>query len=519
MNWLRAAVFAALFVSGMALPGLAQDVTLTSRDGAVAVTGDLLGYDGEFYRVDTRFGELTVDASGVSCDGPACPKLTDFVAEITLAGSSSMAEVLLPALLEGFAQGNGYVTQRLPLPGGGFVYALQQPGHTLPAARFRFDISTTDQGIDALLSGHADVAMALREIRPQERERAREAGLGDMTHPNHSRVLSLDAMVPIVAPDNPVRSMSVDDLALVLSGVMTNWAELGGPNAPISVHLPGEGSGLAQAVEDRILKPVGTAATGDAARHQRGSRLTRAVEADPFALGVASFAEIGNARPLTLSGDCGYSIAANRRSIKTEDYPLNSPMFLYIPARRLPKVAREFLAYTRGPSAQLVIREAGFVDQVPELVEMDAQGARLANAIASAGDELPLSELQRLTQVLSPLARLTTSFRFEAGSSRPDAQSRSNIQQLAQALEIGAYDARKLVFVGFSDGVGPVTSNQNIALRRAQAVRDAVIAAAETANLDRVEISIDAFGEAMPMACDGSDWGRQVNRRVEVWTR
>ncbi|MCL6285186.1 phosphate ABC transporter substrate-binding/OmpA family protein [Ruegeria sp. 2012CJ41-6] len=519
MNWLRAAVFAALFVYGTALPGLAQDVTLTSRDGAVAITGDLLGFDGEFYRVDTSFGELTVDASGVSCDGPACPKLTDFVAEITLAGSSSMAEVLLPALLEGFARRNGYLTQRLPLPDGGFVYALQQPGQTLPAARFRFDISSTDQGIDALLNGRADIAMALREIRPEERDRAREAGLGDMTHPNRSRVLSLDAMVPIVAPDNPVHSLSVDDLARVLSGAVTSWAELGGPDAPIAVHLPGGGSGLGQAVEDRILKPGGTTALADATRHQRGSNLTRAVEADPFALGIASFAEIGNARPLTLTGTCGYAIAANRRSIKTEDYPLNSPMFLYIPARRLPKVAREFLAYTRGPSAQLVIRKAGFVDQMPELVEMGSQGARLANAIASAGDEVPLSELQRLTKTLSPLARLTTSFRFEAGSSRPDAQSRANIQQLAQALEVGTYDARKLVFVGFSDGVGPATSNQSIALRRAKAVRKAVIEAAETAGLDRVEISVEAFGEAMPMACDDSDWGRQVNRRVEVWTR
>lgn len=519
MNWLRAAVCAALFVSGTVRPGLAQDVTLTSRDGAVAITGSFLGFDGEFYRVETKFGELTVDASGVRCDGPACPNLTDFVAEIMLAGSPTMAEVLLPALLEGFARHNGYITQRVPLPDNGFIYELRRSDRALPAARFLFQISNTDQGIDALLNGRADIALALREIRPEELERAREAGLGDLTLPNRSRVLSLDAMVPIVAPGNPVRSLSVDDLARVLSGVVTNWAELGGPDAPIAVHLPGEGSGLAQAVEDRILKPAGAVATTDAARHDRGSQLARAVEADPFALGIASFAEIGTASALMLSGACGYSITATRRSIKTEDYPLNSPMFLYIPARRLPKTARELLVYALGPSAQMVIREAGFVDQMPELVELSAQGARLANAIETAGDEVPLTELQRLTQTLSSLARLTTSFRFEAGSSRPDAQSRSNIQQLAQALEIGTYDARKLVFVGFSDGVGPASGNQNIALRRAQAVRDAVIAAAETANLDRVEIGVEAFGEAMPMACDDSDWGRQVNRRVEVWTR
>ena len=30
-------------------------------------------------------------------------------------------------------------------------------------------------------------------------------------------------------------------------------------------------------------------------------------------------------------------------------------------------------------------------------------------------------------------------------------------------------------------------------------------------------LETEAFGEALPMACDDSDWGRKVNRRVEVW--
>ena len=124
-----------------------------------------------------------------------------------------------------------------------------------------------------------------------------------------------------------------------------------------------------------------------------------------------------------------------------------------------------------------------------------------------------------MTATLSPMARLTTSFRFEAGSIRLDAQSRSNVQQLARALEQGQYDARKLLFVGFSDGLGAATPNRDIALRRAEAVMRAVGAAAITANLERVDIGVDAFGEAMPMACDDTSWGRQANRRVEVWVR
>lgn len=78
---------------------------------------------------------------------------------------------------------------------------------------------------------------------------------------------------------------------------------------------------------------------------------------------------------------------------------------------------------------------------------------------------------------------------------------------MARALEIGKYDARRVMFVGFSDGDGPAGANRDIALRRADAVRWAVSKAAETANLDRVQLDVDAFGEALPMACDDSEWG------------
>ncbi|MFC3613526.1 phosphate ABC transporter substrate-binding/OmpA family protein [Lutimaribacter marinistellae] len=519
MIGLRAAFIAALLSLGAVAPLSAQDITLTSRDGAVEISGTLLGFDGQFYRVDTQFGELTVDGTGVSCDGPACPSLTDFVAEIALSGSSTMAEVLLPALIEGFALRNGYRTERQNRDQTHFSYLVYNPERATPLARFDFRITTTDEGFADLLANEADIVMALREIRPDERDRAREAGMGDMTRPNRSRVLALDAMVPVTAPDNPVRQVSTPDLARVFAGEITNWQVLGGPDAPIALHLPDAESGLTQAVEDRLLRPAGKTLSTETIHHSRSSALAQAVVTDPFALGIASYAETGTARALTLSGSCGFSLSADRWTIKTEDYPLTSPMFLYLPARRLPRIARDFLGYTTSPAAQVVIRRAGFVDQAPEEIPLGAQGRRLANAIAAAGIEVELSDLQRLVQTLSPMTRLTTSFRFEAGSSRPDAQSRSNILSLAQALESGAHDGEQVLFVGFSDGDGPAEANSEIAMKRAEAVRDAVLAAAPTANQQRVTIGVDAFGEALPMACDDSDWGRQVNRRVEIWIR
>ena len=514
----HAAVLAAFFLFS-ALSALAQDVTLTSRDGKVALSGMLLGFDGEFYRLETEYGELTVDGSGVSCSGPGCPNIEDFVAEIEMSGSATMGAVLMPALIDAYAQRNGYSVARQEVDATRFLLLLTRNDTGKLAARFGFRASNTDEGFADLLADEADIVMALREIRPEERRIAREAGVGDLTGPNRSRVLALDAVVPVVALGNPVKAISPRVLAEVFAGRITNWQTLGGPDAPIDLHLPAEASGLTQAIEDQVMGPAGLTLADTAIRHNLPGEIAEAVAGDTLALGLTSYAERRETRVLTLGGTCGFSLDASRRTIKTEDYPLTAPMFLYFPARRLPLVAREFLAFTRGPTAQNVIRRAGFVDQSPEEIPIEQQGNRFANAIIVAGPETPLEELQRMTATLTPMARLTTSFRFETGSVRLDAQSRSNVQQLARALEQGQYDARRMLFVGFSDGDGAAKSNRDIALRRAEAVMRAVSAAAVTANLERVDLGVDAFGEAMPMACDDTSWGRQANRRVEVWVR
>lgn len=515
----RAAILAALSFWVVPVLAMAQDVTLRSHDGNVEISGNLLGFDGEFYRVDTIYGELTLDGSGVDCEGPGCPNLENYVARLVFSGAPTIGRVLMPALIEAFAIRGGYDVTREEVSPQEVRYALHQGADAVLIGEFVFRLTNTDEGFADLLANEADIAMTLREARRDELTRAREAGLGNLASPGQMRVLALDALMPVVAPSNPVQGISLRQLAQVLSGEITNWAVLGGPDAPIDVHLWEATTGIGQASVDQVLTPEGRTLLERVVRHGDGAGFAGAVGRDPFALGLTMRSEQGNTWELALTGDCGFALRATRRAVKTEDYPLTAPLFLYLPARRFPKLGREFLTYLRDPSAQLVIRRAGFVDQTPEEIEINAQGDRFANAVAQAGAELGLEELQRMVRVLSPLKRLTTTFRFEAGSVRLDAQSRSNAEQLARAMELGRYDARRLVFVGFSDGDGPADPNREIALRRAETVQRAVVRAAETANLERIGLELEAFGEAMPMACDDTAWGRQVNRRVEVWVR
>jgi phosphate transport system substrate-binding protein len=142
----RAAYLAAFFVCVVTAPLMAQDVTLTSPDGSVEVNGTLLGFDGEFYRVETVYGELTVDGSGVNCAGPACPDLQNYVAELSVSGSATIGEVLMPALIEGFALRHGYVAERERKDATHFVYTLRYKKDDALLGRFTFRVTNTDEG-------------------------------------------------------------------------------------------------------------------------------------------------------------------------------------------------------------------------------------------------------------------------------------------------------------------------------------------------------------------------------------
>ena len=517
MNILRAIVAAACLMLASGFPAMADDVTLTSRDGSIELTGTLLTFDGEFYRVDTEFGILTVDSSGVTCEGPGCPSLGPFVAELTISGAYSMGQVLFPALVEGFALRQGYALKREEVLGIGTLYTLYDGASGQEQARITIKLTTSAEGFADLLGQQADMVLSMRQASTRERSMAREAGLGDLRIARQSRVIALDALVPIVSPGNPVTKLSISQLAAIYAGKIRNWSELGGEDAPITPYLMDIEEGFGPAFMQSIIAASGVTLSDRVRFHPSNKALTDAIARDPFGIAITSFMRPGNGEVVQLSGSCGFKVQASANSIKSEDYPLTMPMYLYLPERRQPQLARDFLSYLRTDSAQFVTRRAGFVDQALTRIPVHQQGDRMANAIAASGEEVALSELKRMVESLDGKDRLSISFRFEGGSTLLDAPSRSNVALLARALESGRFDGRQVMFVGFSDGQGAAEQNLNLAKKRAAAVRNQVQQQLEAFDEARVDLQVEAFGEAMPMACDDSAWGRGVNRRVEIW--
>ena len=471
VNQWRAAVFAALLIPGQ---GWAQDVTLTSRDGALSVSGLLNGYDGEFFRLQTPYGPLTVDAEGVTCEGPACPDLTAPKAEIAITGSADMAGRLLAPLLQAFAETHGW------------TYAEGPPAVLTNAAgdvmaEVSFAPAAPQAAHDALLSGAALLSFS------------------SLTEPDlGSQSVALDAMVPIVAPDNPMPRIATTDLARVLSGEVTNWNQIGGPDMPLVLHGLAADSDLGRALKARLGRDLAVSQL-----HGSAVELAAAVARDPWALAVTGRSEAGAARVLPLTDSCGFPLSPGRLAVKAQDYPLTLPVFLLKPRHRLPLVARDFLAFLSTPVAQAVIARTGLTDRSVERLPMGADGTRLINAIKGAGEETTLADLQALVGAMEGADRLSLTFRFQDGTNTLDDASRDNLADLAQMLEAGVFKGKALTLAGFSDGEGSAAANRDLSQARAEAVLAA----------------LKALVPGMPVEQLPVPAGRHLNRRVEVWMR
>ena len=307
----------------------AGPVSLRNADGSVTVEGELVSFDGEFFRVDTAFGALTLDAGGLQCSGLGCPNPVDLIARTRVAGPDAMIHRLMPLLVEVFADREGFEFRSLFLGDDQVVWELWEPSTQQLIAVFEAIVSDDTEAAEKLASG--SIGMALSTIK--------------QTAPVRQDVIALDAIVPLVASENARAQVTQSQLSGLLSGKLDRWSKLDGPDLPVDLHVLSELSDLlARWYPGRIAE--------GAIRHDNADTLADAVAADPAALGIGMYSAIRNSAPLVVSGTCGLAIPATRDSIRSEDYPLTEPLFLQRMGATHPKIVRDFIAFVRSEEAQ-----------------------------------------------------------------------------------------------------------------------------------------------------------------------
>jgi phosphate transport system substrate-binding protein len=500
-------------------------VTLTSHDGATRLEGELLGFDGKTYRLRTGVGTINVDATQVTCEGDGCPGQTAGTGQIddanqeadtgpvSIAGSNVVGDGLMPALAEGYADvlevelvrevgaGENERVFRLIDGLGNEVTAINVGAHGTATA------------FPALAEGTAEIGLAARRMN------GREAGLADLRDTADEHILALDGLIVIVHPDNPVRSLTLDQIAGVFAGRITSWAELGGPDQPISVYVPDDRSGTLAVFEAMVMRPRRLTVVEAAERLEDHADLSDLVSIDPAGIGLTGFAFARGSRMLAIRQQCGLVSFPTTFAMKTEEYPLGRRLYAYGSGKGpLSAHAHGLLEFALSDAAQPIIAEAGFVDRDIEGQGIDVQGARLAHSLASP-EEFSLPLFREMLTEIKDAERLSITFRFNLGSSNLETRSQSEAERFARLLAGGAYPGKDILLVGFTDSIGEFDVNRGLAVRRAQRVLDTLKAAVPEGALDAVPILVQSYGELTPVGCNETAEGQELNRRVEVWVR
>ncbi len=224
------------------------------------------------------------------------------------------------------------------------------------------DISVTGggsgTGIAALINGTTDICAASRGMKDKEQNLAKANKVSPVEIP-----VARDGIALIVHPENPVNSLTIDQLRLIYTGKITNWKEVGGADTPILLLSRESSSGTFVFFQEHILNKEDFSPS---ARLLPGtSALVQAVAADRGAIAYVGlgFAEEAKGKAKTLgvqAKDQPNPVVPSEETVVSGTYPVSRPLFFY--TNGTPKdTIKQFIDFCLSPAGQKIVRETGYV--------------------------------------------------------------------------------------------------------------------------------------------------------------
>jgi phosphate transport system substrate-binding protein len=507
-------------VSGLVLATTASagEVTLKSTDETINLRGEFVSFEEGAYTIRTALGDLRISAARVRCEGADCPQIGDVEADVAIVGSDSIGLGMMPLLMTGFAASMEADAELSNTAQGQTVAKLiSDGGFGDEIGSYLVSATSDSDAFAALLDGKANVGMSSRRITKDEARALRAAGAGSMVSPNQERIIAVDSMVVVTHPSNEVEELSIEQLRGVFSGEITNWSELGGKDKAINVIDRDYDTASYDFFMSYLFDgdrpdflPQGIA--------RDDQHVSNTVYSDPNAIGYLGYAFQRGAKPVTLINECGIATTPDAFSAKTEEYALNRRMYLYNRADNLDAQSKALLDFAISEEADAVIGKSGFIDLGVlrrEQSTEEGRGAAMAEEAANYGAGYEGEVIREMLQEMDKYDRLSTTFRFRTGSSKVDERGKLDMERLIDYLK-DVPEGTEVTLVGFTDDVGAFDSNRRLSLGRASEVAEGLRKVAGD-QLAHIDMRTTGFGEVAPSACNVSDLGRGINRRVEVW--
>lgn len=490
---------------------LSEPVELRLPGGGLVISGDLVSTDGKSAVVTSpSFGTMTVEAAHFICTGLGCAKLRD---QFGIHGSNTIGEALTPALIEAYAATRQWrVEKRVGASAEEVEMEVTRPNGVTVAM---LDLRSHGSGTSAsgLASGAAQIGASSRPIKPEELKALNDAGFAVDTH-----VLALDGLLVLVSPSNPVNSLTLEQIAGIFAGQITDWAQAGGNAGRINIYARDNKSGTYDTFDTLVLKPHKLKIAGAAERFESSVELSDKVARDPNGIGFIGFAYQRNAKALSIKSACGISYKPAEFNVKTEEYVLSRRLFYYTTDKMKSPLAKSLLDFALSDEAQQTIVDTGFINQSIEYLPFRDQAERVLLALTAQPENFDAAMMEDLMSLMQNAQRMSFAFRFEKNSGELELKAKQDIRRLARYLQTEQMRGKEILLLGFTDTSGPFPTNTTVSLARAMAVRNALLAAGG-GKLDTAKLTVKAYSEIMPVDCNGTEDGRAKNRRVEIWVK
>ena len=199
-------------------------------------------------------------------------------------------------------------------------------------------------GIEAAANGTADIGLSSRALTEEETA----SGLVGTE-------VALDGIAVIVNADSPVADLSVEQIAQIFTGEITNWSELGGADAEIAVFGREAGSGTRDGFES-------ITGTEEACVYQNEytstGEVVAGVASNPNAIGYASLSAVDESVvAVEVNG-----VAPSEATVADGTYEIQRPFVMVTKeGTQLSEAAQAFLDFAMSADAAEIIAVAGAV--------------------------------------------------------------------------------------------------------------------------------------------------------------
>ena len=220
-----------------------------------------------------------------------------------------------------------------------------------PTVVFDTEYKGTTYGMGALMAERCDIAAASRPVSTNEVQLAKDRKIEFNDH-----VIGAYSVAVIVNAGNPIGNLTRDQVRDIFTGAVTNWKEVGGPDAPIHLCSRDEISGTHLGFRELAMENKPYALGLKAFTNYFG--ITQAVAQDANGIGYASIDLVSKNGVKAVSiGDVAPSIAA----VNGGQYPFVRMLHLYTDKMKESATTQDFVQFVQSKRGQEILTRMGFV--------------------------------------------------------------------------------------------------------------------------------------------------------------